>query len=120
MIFRLSRNVSRRRRHLRIRKMVAGTKEMPRVSVFRSLKHIYAQCIDDLEGDTIVSASSLEKPVMEAKGTFKERAKEVGKILGARAKEKGIKAVVFDRSGYKYHGRIAALADGLREAGLEF
>lgn len=117
-----SREEGRQRRHERIRKRVIGTKERLRLSVFRSLNHMYAQVIDDKEGHTIVSASSLDSPVKELKkhkgnsGT----AKEVGALLAERALKKGIKKVVFDRSGYLYHGRVKALAEAAREAGLEF
>jgi large subunit ribosomal protein L18 len=113
---------SRHRRHERIRKKVIGTKERPRLSVYRSLNQIYAQVIDDREGLTIVSASSLDSPVKEMeqhKGNSKT-AREVGIILAQRAKEKGIRSVVFDRGGYLYHGRVKALAEAAREAGLEF
>ena len=122
MISRISRNIIRKRRHLRLRKTLRGTADRPRISVFRSLRHIYAQCIDDLAGKTIVSACSLDKSIVDKKDKrpFKERAKEVGLLMGERVKEKGITAIVFDRSGYKYHGRIAELAQGLRDAGLEF
>ncbi len=113
---------SRQRRHERTRKKVAGTKERLRLSVYRSLNHIYAQIIDDTEGRTLVAASSLESPVKELsqhKGNTKT-AKEVGSLLAKKAKEQGITKVVFDRSGYFYHGRLRALADAAREAGLEF
>ena len=105
-------------RHDRLRKKLAGTPERPRLSVFRSLKHISAQIIDDTTGTTLAAASSIEKG-LEAKGNA-EGAKLVGAKLAERAKEKGISAVVFDRGGFKYHGRVASLADGAREAGLEF
>lgn len=121
MIEKLSRNFQRQRRHLRIRKQLRGTAEQPRISVFRSLRQIYAQCVDDDKGRTLISASSSEKSFKEnGKGSLKERAHEVGKILGERLKELGIKKVVFDRGGYKYHGKVGALADGMRETGLEF
>jgi large subunit ribosomal protein L18 len=105
-------------RHARIRKRVKGTAEKPRLAVFRSLKHISAQIIDDSTGKTIVSASSLEKD-LSAKGNA-EGAKSVGTALGERAKKEGVTTVIFDRGGFKYHGRVASLADGAREAGLEF
>jgi large subunit ribosomal protein L18 len=105
-------------RHARIRKRLAGTTERPRLSVFRSLKHISAQIIDDTTGNTIVSASSEEKAI-EGTGNA-TGAKLVGKALAERARAKGINAVVFDRGGFRYHGRVASLADGAREAGLEF
>ncbi len=113
---------SRQRRHERIRKKVNGTKERPRLSVYRSLNHIYAQIIDDRDGHTIVSVSSLGSPVKEAKqhkGNSKT-AKEVGTLVAKRAQEKGIKSVVFDRGGYLFHGRVKALAEAAREGGLEF
>lgn len=112
----------RKRRHLRVRAKLSGTTERPRLNVFRSSAHTYAQIIDDTEGHTIVSASSLEDEVLSsADGTTKtERAKVVGKLVGDRAKEAGIEQVVFDRGGYKYHGRVKALADAAREAGLNF
>lgn len=108
----------RKARHTRIRKRVFGTAERPRLSVFRSLKQVSAQIIDDTTGRTLVAASSLEKG-LETKGTA-EGAKAVGTALAQRAKEAGISAVVFDRGGFKYHGRVASLAEGAREAGLEF
>lgn len=117
-----SRQEGRQNRHERIRKNVFGTKERLRLSVFRSLNHIYAQIIDDSVGSTLVSASSLDSPLKDMqqhKGNSKT-AKEVGALVAQRAIEKGIKKVVFDRSGYLYHGRIKALADAAREAGLEF
>jgi len=118
----VDRNIGRHRRHLRVRKRVTGSPERPRLSVFRSLKHIYAQIIEDTEGRTLVSASSLDP---ELRGKLKhggniEAARMVGELLARRAVEKGIKAVVFDRGGYLYHGRVRALAEGAREAGLEF
>lgn len=116
MVNKKSSNIARQKRHLRIRKKVSGTAERPRLSVFRSLKNIYAQVIDDVNGVTIVSASSLD---IENGGNV-DAAKEVGKLIAERAKEKGIDSVVFDRSGYIYHGRVAALAEGAREGGLEF
>lgn len=105
-------------RHDRLRKKIEGTSERPRLAVFRSLKHIYAQIIDDTKGHTIAAASSAEKD-LAASGN-KDGAKIVGAKLAERAKEKGIEAVVFDRGGFKYHGRVAALAEGAREGGLEF
>jgi len=117
-----SRNQFRLRRHERIRKQMSGTAQRPRLSVFRSLHHVYAQIIDDASGHTIVAASTREKSVAEglASGSSAAAAGRVGTIVAQRAKEKGIKAVVFDRGGYKYHGRIKALADAARGAGLEF
>lgn len=113
------RRTGRERRRRRVRKHVTGTPARPRLSVFRSLKHISAQLVDDEGGTTLCAASSLEEALRDAKGR-KEMARAVGRALAERAVEKGIKAVVFDRGGYKYHGRIAALADSAREAGLEF
>lgn len=113
---------SRLRRKKRIRKKVFGTELKPRLSVFRSLKHIYAQAIDDTKGRTIISASTLDK---ELKGKLKntknkEAAFEVGKLIGQRLLNKGLSQLVFDRSGYKYHGRIKALAEGARSTGIKF
>jgi large subunit ribosomal protein L18 len=112
-------NSIRLRIHKRIRRKIRGTSERPRLAVFRSVKHIYAQVIDDRSGRTLVSASSNEKNASVAGGNV-GGAKEVGKLVGERAKQAGIKAVVFDRGGYLYHGRVKALADAAREAGLEF
>lgn len=109
----------RTRIKMRIRKKVSGTGEMPRLSVFRSNRDIYAQIINDLDGKTLVQASSKEKS-FTVKGTKTEQSVEVGKILAERAKNAGISQVVFDRNGYLYHGRVKALADGAREAGLKF
>ncbi|MGB9620317.1 MAG: 50S ribosomal protein L18 [Armatimonadota bacterium] len=112
----------RQRRHRRVRKKVFGTPDKPRLNVFRSLCNIYAQIIDDTRGHTLVSASTLDaelKSALKTGGNI-EAAREVGKLVGQRALAKGIEAVVFDRGGYKYHGRVAALADGAREAGLKF
>lgn len=117
MVSKKSSNKARQKRHLRIRKKISGTAQTPRLSVFRSLKNIYAQLIDDVKGETIVSASSLE---IETYGGNIDAAKEVGKLVAQRAKDKGVEAVVFDRSGYLYHGRVAALAEGAREGGLDF
>ena len=117
-----SKHISRERRHDRIRKKVVGTTDRPRLSVRRSLSNIYVQLIDDSKGATIASASSLEASVKDAKqhkGNVKT-AKEVGALIAKKAIEKGVKKVVFDRSGYLYHGRVKALADAAREAGLEF
>ena len=117
----LERNVIRKRVHTRIREKVAGTSERPRLNVYRSLNHIYTQVIDDASGTTIASASTVSKKSEGKKaGGNVAAAKEVGKLIAERAKEKGIKKVVFDRGGYLYHGRIKALADAAREAGLEF
>jgi len=117
-----NREFYRKKRHRRVRKKIKGTFERPRLSVYRSLSHIYAQIIDDTKGHTLVSASSLEL-VREKKisyGGNKEAAYEVGKLLAEKALEKGIKKVVFDRGGYLYHGRVEALAKGAREGKLEF
>jgi large subunit ribosomal protein L18 len=108
----------RERRHRSIRKRVQGTASRPRLNVFRSSAHVYAQIIDDQQGHTLVAASSLEKAVAAGKKT--DRAREVGRLLGERAVEKGIRQVVFDRGGYLYHGRVKAVADGARAAKLEF
>lgn len=107
----------RTRRHLRVRKTVQGTPERPRLAVFRSNKHIYAQIIDDLAGRTLVSASTKADSVTGAK---KDAAVEVGKLIAERAKAAGIDAVVFDRGGFRFHGRVAAIADAARAAGLKF
>ena len=122
MITKIDKNAERQRRHVSVRKKISGTAEAPRLSVYRSTNHIYAQFIDDAKGVTLASASTLEKTVKEqnAGKTKTEAAKIVGKIAGERAKEKGIEAVVFDRGGYLYTGRVQALADGAREAGLKF
>lgn len=109
---------ARVRRHFRVRKRVRGSAERPRLAVFRSNRHIYAQVIDDLSGRTLVAASTLDEGVTKAAKA--EAAKSVGLLVGKRAKESGIDAVVFDRGGYKYGGRVAQLADGAREAGLKF
>ena len=113
-----SKNIIRLRIHKRIRRRVQGSEARPRLAVFRSVKHIYAQVIDDSKGHTVAAASSNEKPPVS--GGNLAGAKAVGKLVAERAKEKGIKAVVFDRGGYLYHGRVKALADAAREAGLEF
>ena len=114
-----SRQVIRKRIHERIRSRVSGTPERPRLAVFRSIHHIYAQVIDDGEGHTLVAAASTEKD-LRGKGGNMEGAKLIGKTLAERAKDKGITKVVFDRGGYLYHGRVKALADAARAAGLEF
>lgn len=120
MIKKPTSNVARLRRHQRVRKNISGTAEKPRLNVYRSLNHIYAQVIDDVKGHTLVSASSLDKEFGGKYGGNREAAKEVGMMVAKKAVEKGIKQVVFDRGGYVYHGRVAALADGAREGGLEF
>ena len=111
----------RTRIRMRIRKKISGTAEKPRVAIFRSNKQIYAQVIDDLNGVTLLSASSKEKEIAGVTGINKtEQAKLVGKALAAKCKEKGIGDITFDRAGYKYHGRVKSLADGAREGGLKF
>src|SRR5215475_15740611 len=113
-----SKNQIRLRVHKRIRRRLNGTPERPRLAVFRSVKHIYAQVIDDSAGKTVAAASSSEKNA--ANGGNVAGAKAIGKLVAERAKDKGVKTVVFDRGGYSYHGRVKALADAAREAGLEF
>ena len=122
MINKPNANVARLRKHIRVRRKVKGTPERPRLNVFRSLKQIYAQVIDDTTGTTIVAASTLDE-ALKGKVKFggnKEAAIEVGKLVAQKAIDKGIKQVVFDRGGYIYHGRVKELADAAREAGLEF
>ncbi len=119
MIKKLDSNKARIKRHLRVRNKISGTPERPRLNVFRSAKHIYAQLIDDVNGVTLVSASSLEKD-FEGNGGNKEAAKKVGELIAKKAVEKGIENVVFDRSGYLYHGRVLELAEGARACGLKF
>jgi large subunit ribosomal protein L18 len=122
MINKPNTNEARLRKHLRVRKKIKGTTERPRLNVFRSLSHIYAQIIDDTTGNTLVAASTLDEAI-KGKIKFggnKEAAKEVGKLVAEKAADKGIKSVVFDRGGYIYHGRVKELADAAREAGLEF
>ncbi len=119
MVNRKDRNAARLKRHQRVRKNISGTAERPRLNVFRSLNNIYAQIIDDVKGVTLVSASSLDKE-FESYGGNVEAAKAVGKAVAEKAVAAGIKSVVFDRGGYLYHGRVAALAEGAREGGLEF
>lgn len=112
-------NQARLKRHARVRAKISGTPERPRLNLFRSAKHIYAQLIDDTQGVTLVSASTLEKD-FTGNGGNKEAARKIGEIIAARAIEKGISEVVFDRSGYIYHGRVQELAEGAREGGLKF
>ena len=122
MISKPNSNEARIRKHARVRKKVSGTAERPRLNVFISLSHIYAQIIDDTTGTTLAAASTLDE-ALKGKVKFggnKEAAKEVGKLIAAKASDKGIKSVVFDRGGYIYHGRVKELADAAREAGLEF
>ena len=118
MITQTKRNEIRKRIHSRIREKLAGTSERPRLNVYRSLNHIYAQVIDDQKGETLVSASSMALKLKT--GGNIAAAKEIGKAVAERAVAKGVKRVVFDRGGYLYHGRVKALADAAREAGLEF
>ena len=122
MLKKIDKNQKRKERHYTIRNKITGTPERPRLNIFKSSKHIYAQVIDDAAGVTLVSASSLDKELKDqAAGlTKQEAAKLVGKTLGERAKEKHINTVVFDRGGYLYHGRVKLLAEGARESGLEF
>ena len=119
MVKRIDKNALRLKRHVRVRGKISGTPECPRLNVFRSNANIYAQIIDDVNGVTLVSANTLEKEFEGATGNC-EAAKKVGAVLAERAKAKGIEEVVFDRGGYIFHGRVAALAEGAREAGLKF
>ena len=119
MVRKINKNAMRLKRHVRVRGKISGTPERPRLNVFRSNANIYAQIIDDVNGVTLVSANTLEKEFEGATGNV-DAAKKVGAILAERAKAKGIEEVVFDRGGYVYHGRVAALAEGAREAGLKF
>lgn len=119
MINKPDKNKARLKRHRRVRKNISGTAERPRLNVFRSSKHIYAQIIDDVAGKTLVAASTMDKDFNEYGGNA-DAAKKIGEIVAKRAIEKNIKSVVFDRGGYVYHGRVAALAEGAREGGLEF
>ena len=119
MITKIDRKATRTRRHLRVRKKISGTAECPRLCVYRSNTNLYAQIIDDVAGNTIVSASTLDKDV-KTKHANKEAAKEVGALIAKKAIEKNIKTVVFDRGGYIYHGVVKELAEAAREAGLEF
>lgn len=116
------RGLARERRHARVRKRVTGTPERPRLNVFRSSKHIYAQVIDDTRGHTLVAASTLDPAVRPEMGELSktEEAKRVGRLVAERARAQGIERVVFDRGGYLYHGRVKALAEAAREAGLQF
>ena len=119
MINRPDTKAQRAKRHVRVRSKVSGTPERPRLCVFRSEKHIYAQVIDDVNGKTLAAASSVEKD-FEGLGSNKEAARKVGNMVAERAKAKGIESVVFDRGGYVYHGRVQELAEGAREGGLDF
>lgn len=117
-----TRNDMRKRRHVRVRRQVSGTADRPRLNVFRSLEHIYAQIVDDVQGRTLVSASTVDGELRNELASLNkiEQAKRVGATLAQRAQAAGVKQVVFDRGGYRYHGRVKALADASREAGLEF
>ncbi|MCR5150756.1 MAG: 50S ribosomal protein L18 [Clostridiales bacterium] len=119
MVKRPDSNKARQTRHKRVRAKISGTAECPRLNVFRSLQHIYAQLIDDVQGVTLVSASTVEKDFEEYGGN-KTAAHKVGELIAQRAADKGIKDVVFDRGGYIYHGRVKELAEGAREGGLNF
>ena len=119
MIKKADSNKARAKRHARVRAKISGTPERPRLNVYRSTKHIYAQLIDDINGVTLASASSMDKG-FEGSGSNVEGARKVGEAIAAAAKEKGITDVVFDRAGYLYHGRVAQLADGARQGGLNF
>ncbi|WP_042145415.1 50S ribosomal protein L18 [Paucisalibacillus sp. EB02] len=120
MITKPDKNVARKRRHNRVRKNLFGTAERPRLNVYRSNKHIYAQLIDDTNGVTLVSASTVDKELSVDSTSSVDAATKVGELIAKRAQDKGHKSVVFDRGGYLYHGRVKALADAAREAGLEF
>lgn len=120
MINKPSRKEVRRKKQLRIRSKISGTPEMPRLNVFRSGRHMYAQVIDDVNQKTLVSASTLDKELNIENGANIESAKLIGKLVAERALEQGIKSIVFDRAGYIYHGRVKALAEAAREAGLQF
>ena len=119
MVSKINKNAMRLKRHVRVRGKISGTPECPRLNVFRSNANIYAQIIDDVNGVTLVSANTLEKEFEGATGNC-EAAKKVGAVLAERAKARGIEVVVFDRGGYIFHGRVAALAEGARENGLQF
>jgi len=112
--------LNKQRRHRRVRAKIVGTKERPRVSVFKSNKHIFAQFIDDEFGKTILSSKVISNKKSKVKGTKTEKATKIGEMLAEKSKEAGIKKVVFDRGGFKYHGRIKAVADGLRKGGIKF
>jgi len=120
MIKKYARNESRKKRHLRLRKKIVGTSSIPRLNVFRSNTNIYAQIIDDIKGITLTSASSIDKELKLENGSNIEAAKQVGALIAKRALEKNIESVVFDRGGYIFHGRVKALADAARAAGLKF
>ena len=122
MIKKVSKNSTRKRRHKRVRNKVVGTPDRPRLNVYRSLKHMYAQVIDDVEGNTIASASTLDEDVKSKleSTSNKEAAKAVGEVVAKKAIDKGVKEVTFDRGGYIYHGRVKSIAEGAREGGLKF
>ena len=120
MITKLDKNAVRQKRHARVRAKLSGTEARPRLNVFRSSKHIYAQLIDDVNGVTLASASTLDKELSLTSTSNIEAAQKVGELVAKRAIEKGYKSVVFDRGGYLFHGRVKALADAARENGLEF
>ena len=122
MIGKINKNQDRLKRHKRVRAKIKGSAETPRLSVYRSLNHIYAQLIDDVKGNTLVTASTLDKAIKDTLSgkDKKAQAYAVGELLAKKAKEKGIESVVFDRGGYLYTGRVASLADGAREGGLKF
>ena len=119
MVSKVNKNAMRVKRHVRVRGKISGTPQRPRLNVFRSNANIYAQLVDDVNGVTLASANTLEKAFEGATGNC-EAAKKVGQLLAERAKDKGIEEAVFDRSGYLYHGRVAALAEGARDGGLKF
>ncbi len=122
MLKQINREANRKARHARVRKKLSGTPETPRLNVYKSNTNIYAQIIDDINGKTLVSASTLDKDVKEGleNTSNKDAAKKVGETIGKKAIEKGIEVVVFDRAGYQYHGKVKELADAAREAGLKF
>ncbi len=120
MITKADKNAVRRKRHARVRTRLSGTEARPRLNVFRSNKHIYAQLIDDVNGVTLASASTLDKEINLDSSSNLDAAVKIGELVAKRAVEKGVKTVIFDRGGYLYHGRIKALADAARENGLEF
>lgn len=120
MITKPDKNAARKKRHVHVRRTIKGTAERPRLNVFRSSKHIYAQLIDDVNGVTVASASSLDKELNIENGGNKEAAKQVGELVAKRAIDKGYNTIVFDRGGYLYHGRVQVLADAARAAGLQF
>lgn len=122
MINKADKNIARKKRHARIRRMMSGSEVRPRLNVFRSSKHIYAQLIDDVSGNTLLSASTVDKEIQDTVscGGNVEAAQKVGQLIAKRAKEKGYESIVFDRGGYLYHGRIKALAEAARAEGLKF